>query len=223
MKTQFTILSTVFALLLMSGCSNKGDVETAEQEKLEKLANEKLSDKKAETEAQLEKERAETEAKLEREKAEAEAQLEKERAEVEAKLQAEKEIETEKVRVLLEKKRVAVESTHTHIKEIKSSPIKIGSTALSSDKKDSLNSVAEFLNKYPSASTTINAYTDSTGTERANLNLSQKRADVAKEYLISNGVSQEQVNAIGYGASNFISDDSENVENRRIEINLDSN
>ena len=62
-----------------------------------------------------------------------------------------------------------------------------------------LNSIAYVLNNYPSSRIRIVGYTDNTGSYNYNLNLSQQRAYSVRNYLISQGVSPERMNALGMG------------------------
>jgi outer membrane protein OmpA-like peptidoglycan-associated protein len=66
----------------------------------------------------------------------------------------------------------------------------------------------------------IQGYTDDIGTDDYNLNLSQKRADALKEYLLQNNISNTIV-AIGFGKRNpkFKSDNLKS-KNRRVEIHF---
>jgi outer membrane protein OmpA-like peptidoglycan-associated protein len=62
------------------------------------------------------------------------------------------------------------------------------------------------------------------GTSQANLLLSQKRADRVKQYMISKGINQDDIAAIGYGISKPLSaerTEAANKMNRRVEIKLD--
>ena len=191
MGTKFAFLSTIFAILLMNGCSNKTDIETAEAEKV----------------VQENAEKAEAE-RLAAEKAEAE-RLAAEKAEIER---------------LAAQKIADVESVETFIVNVQNTPIETGSSELSDEVKENLHPVVMFLNKYPEASAVINNYTDSTGSEEINARLSTERAENIKAFLISQGVSEEQVIAIGHGATNYINnDDITSLENRRTEIELNSN
>lgn len=47
----------------------------------------------------------------------------------------------------------------------------------------------------------IEANCDERGSEPYNINLSQKRADVVKNYLVKNGVDKNKIKAVGYGES----------------------
>ena len=66
----------------------------------------------------------------------------------------------------------------------------------------------------------IKGYTDDIGKDDYNLNLSQKRADALKEYLLQNNISNSIV-AIGFGKSNpkyNNSDASLKSKNRRVDV-----
>ena len=66
----------------------------------------------------------------------------------------------------------------------------------------------------------VKGYTDDIGTDDYNLNLSQKRADALKEYLLQNNISNTII-AIGFGKRNpkFKSDNLKS-KNRRVEIHF---
>jgi len=221
MGSKFVFLSSIFALLLMSGCSNKSEIDTSaaqakiakEKANAEKLAKEKADKLKADAE-RVAKEKADE---LARKKAETERKAREEAERVVSEQQA-------KVEKLKAEKMESVASAKNSISNIKNTPISVGSADLSSKMQDELDVVAVFLKKYPNSSVEINSYTDSTGSELFNLELSQKRADVAKEYLLNKDVSAEQVIAIGNGATNFVNlEDTTSSENRRIELELYSN
>lgn len=62
-----------------------------------------------------------------------------------------------------------------------------------------LSSIAYVVNNYPNCKLRITGYTDSTGSYNHNLTLSQQRAYSVRNYLVSQGVSPERINAIGLG------------------------
>lgn len=69
----------------------------------------------------------------------------------------------------------------------------------------------------------VRAYTDSRGTEAHNLELSQRRADAVRTYLIREGVPSSQVEARGIGEAGAIGDNGTSegrANNRRVEIVL---
>jgi OOP family OmpA-OmpF porin len=63
-----------------------------------------------------------------------------------------------------------------------------------------LQKVADFLKTYPTTTVVIEGHTDSTGEAAYNLDLSQRRADSVRDYLIDNyGISPDRLTAKGYG------------------------
>jgi outer membrane protein OmpA-like peptidoglycan-associated protein len=69
-------------------------------------------------------------------------------------------------------------------------------------RKDSrviLNRVVELMKKYPGMMIEIGSHTDNRGDLKFNMNLSQKRADATKAYILSQGISKKRIYAKGYG------------------------
>lgn len=80
-----------------------------------------------------------------------------------------------------------------------------------------------YLEKYPDKNITIIGHTDNVGEKKANLWFGQQRANNVRDYLISQGISKEKIEASSQGESNPIaSNDSEEnkAKNRRIEITV---
>jgi outer membrane protein OmpA-like peptidoglycan-associated protein len=80
--------------------------------------------------------------------------------------------------------------------------------------------VIYLLNLLPAAIIEIGSHTDNTGPAEFNLKLSQKRADEVVKYLVKKGISEERLQARGYGenfpiAENQFPDSSDNPEGRR--------
>jgi outer membrane protein OmpA-like peptidoglycan-associated protein len=69
------------------------------------------------------------------------------------------------------------------------------------DSKTTLKHVIEIMNKYPDMILEIGAHTDMRGNDRYNANLSEKRAESAKEFLIDLGIDEKRIIAKGYGSS----------------------
>ncbi len=77
------------------------------------------------------------------------------------------------------------------------------------------------LEESPSAEFVVAGHTDSTGPEKYNQGLSERRADSVKKWLVSNGVSASQLEAKGYGelAPKYDNATKEGRKlNRRVEI-----
>ena len=68
-----------------------------------------------------------------------------------------------------------------------------------------LQKLGTLIKRNPKATFTVEGYTDSLGSPDYNLDLSQRRADSVKEYLVNvMGINPAQVETRGYGASKFL-------------------
>lgn len=91
-----------------------------------------------------------------------------------------------------------------------------------------LDRLVAFLNTNPNLKIELSAHTDSRGNNHYNLNLSQKRAQSAVEYLISKGISSARLVARGYGETQILNhcvdgvqcSEQEHQLNRRTEIKI---
>jgi outer membrane protein OmpA-like peptidoglycan-associated protein len=63
----------------------------------------------------------------------------------------------------------------------------------------SLTKLAEFLRENPERKITIEGYTDNVGSDAYNRELSQRRADSVRDFLIQNGTSADRITARGLG------------------------
>lgn len=85
-----------------------------------------------------------------------------------------------------------------------------------------LNEVAEALIKGdPDSKMTVEGHTDSQGNASYNRDLSQKRADSVRDYLVSRGIAQDRIKAVGYGSERPVADNGNaegRANNRRVEI-----
>jgi outer membrane protein OmpA-like peptidoglycan-associated protein len=90
------------------------------------------------------------------------------------------------------------------------------------DARVKLDSVAKaLLEQDPSASILVEGYTDSQGGAAFNQELSQRRADSVRTYLVSRGLPPERVTAQGFGLASPIADNASpegRANNRRVEI-----
>ena len=71
-----------------------------------------------------------------------------------------------------------------------------------------IDRVAQILNKYPDSTIKVVGYTDSTGSDSYNQQLSEQRANAVKNALFLKGVSASRMTALGMGKSNPIADNS---------------
>jgi outer membrane protein OmpA-like peptidoglycan-associated protein len=91
-----------------------------------------------------------------------------------------------------------------------------------------LDNIVELLTDNPHIIIELGSHTDSRGSKRYNENLSQKRAESAVQYIVSNGISQERITAKGYGEYQLVNHCSDGVKcseeehqmNRRTEFRV---
>ena len=70
---------------------------------------------------------------------------------------------------------------------------------LSSEAKSTLEANARELKRMSDAGVTIEGHCDERGTKAYNLALGEKRANAAKDYLVTLGVTASRINTISYG------------------------
>ena len=70
---------------------------------------------------------------------------------------------------------------------------------LRSDARDTLRANADWLRSNPSARVEIEGHCDERGTNEYNLALGARRAQAAKDYLVSLGIAGERLSTISYG------------------------
>jgi outer membrane protein OmpA-like peptidoglycan-associated protein/tetratricopeptide (TPR) repeat protein len=86
-----------------------------------------------------------------------------------------------------------------------------------------LNGFANYLLANPHLNIRINGHTDDLGSNESNLALSQSRSDEVKRYLVSKGIDENRMTAIGYGESKpktANTDDAARAKNRRTEFEI---
>ncbi len=94
-----------------------------------------------------------------------------------------------------------------------------GSARLTLPAQQTLDELAKSLNAQQGLQLEVQGYTDSVGSEQANLKLSQRRADSVKSYLLDKGIDGSRLTARGYGkASPIASNDTPDgrAQNRRV-------
>ncbi|WP_160110224.1 OmpA family protein [Caballeronia arvi] len=97
------------------------------------------------------------------------------------------------------------------------------SAALTPTAKDVLDKLVGESQGTKFASVTVEGYTDSTGPDAYNVNLSQRRAQAVLDYLKGHGLDAANFSAKGFGKSNPIASNATSegrAENRRVEVTL---
>lgn len=90
------------------------------------------------------------------------------------------------------------------------------------DAQTKLGNVATALSQQdPDSKIIVQGYTDSQGGQSFNQDLSQRRADSVRSYLVSHGLAADRVTAQGFGMGSPIADNASaegRANNRRVEI-----
>jgi OmpA-OmpF porin, OOP family len=85
-----------------------------------------------------------------------------------------------------------------------------------------LKKAIDFVQKYPGYKISIDGYTDSIGSEKYNLALSDRRAAAVKDYLLKHGAADgARMTTVGHGEADPIADNETEegrFQNRRVEI-----
>jgi hypothetical protein len=87
--------------------------------------------------------------------------------------------------------------------------------------KPVLDAAAALIKTQPDAEVYVNAYCDPTGGSRLNEQISKARAQAVKAYLEKDGVAPERLFARGFGATEFVANNTSangRRQNRRIEL-----
>jgi len=95
------------------------------------------------------------------------------------------------------------------------------SDALTPASDTTLKLAADKLKKCEAIAVKIDGYTDSTGPAKFNLQLSLKRADAVKAYLVQNGIAASRLSTSGEGEGDPIASNETiagRAENRRVEL-----
>ena len=99
-----------------------------------------------------------------------------------------------------------------------------GSSDLKAGYEVQLNNLAEILNAYPDLKVKLGGYTDNSGNEEGNQQLSNLRAQTAKLKLLELGIAADRVEAEGYGSQHPVCEANDTEEckakNRRIDVRV---
>jgi outer membrane protein OmpA-like peptidoglycan-associated protein len=82
-----------------------------------------------------------------------------------------------------------------------------------------LENVYSFMTQYPGARIEITGHTSAEGDRNDNLNLSRKRAESCKAYLVKRGIEKSRINAFGLGPDQLLSKTQKDL-NRRVELRV---
>ncbi len=97
----------------------------------------------------------------------------------------------------------------------------LNSAELTPNARNILDRVAESLVANPDVRVEISGYTDSTGARAYNVDLSQRRAESVRTYLIGKDVAADRMVAKGYGPDDPVASNTTRegrAKNRRVEL-----
>ena len=96
------------------------------------------------------------------------------------------------------------------------------------DAKAELNKLVQFMKDNPKISVELSSHTDSRASDDYNKTLSQNRANAAVDYLVSKGISNSRLKAVGYGETRLLNQCTNGIDcseeqhqtNRRTEMKV---
>ena len=92
------------------------------------------------------------------------------------------------------------------------------SAAIPADSHAYLDKIAELLTQEPKLALTVEGHTDAVGGEEYNQELSLRRADAVRSYLVEHGVAPRQLHPVGRGKSEPLVDNPYDGRNRRVQF-----
>ncbi len=116
---------------------------------------------------------------------------------------------------------VVVKEEPARIDTFSQALFEFNSVVIREDSKEGLNTVANRLSKNKIYRVQVEGHTDNVGSEKYNQNLSEKRAQSVKKYLMAQGISAKSIKVQGFGELNPIADNETEggrSQNRRVEI-----
>jgi outer membrane protein OmpA-like peptidoglycan-associated protein len=96
-----------------------------------------------------------------------------------------------------------------------------GTATLSPMADNEINRLAAFMKEYPDRSVLIEGYTDSTGAEGTNLDLSLNRANAVSNKLVAKGISRGRITTKGFGEESPVAGNDTAAgreQNRRVDV-----
>jgi outer membrane protein OmpA-like peptidoglycan-associated protein len=209
----------------------KADLESKRQAE---LAAAREAQMKAEAEAAAVKAKVEADAAAAKAKAEADAASAKAQAEADA-LKAKEDAakaEAERARKEAEALRAKLLQQFSQVLDTRDTDRGLvvnmsdvlfdsGKYTLRSEAREKLARIAGIVLSYPDLKLEAEGHTDNVGSEEFNQNLSEKRANSVREYLITQGIPQSSISSIGKGFSIPVAENNTAAgrqKNRRVEL-----
>lgn len=99
----------------------------------------------------------------------------------------------------------------------------VDKSELKPESKNALAKIADVLKKYPKTDMTVAGYTDNTGKQKHNEELSERRAESVRFFLVDNGIKSDRITSKGFGSDNPVGDNNTadgRSLNRRVELHI---
>ena len=99
----------------------------------------------------------------------------------------------------------------------------VDSAAIRPSGRDTLTQMADVLGEFNKTAVIVQGHTDSTGSETHNQDLSERRAQAARNYLVGRGVDPQRIATLGFGESQPVAANdtaTDRQRNRRVEVLL---
>ncbi len=99
----------------------------------------------------------------------------------------------------------------------------LGEAVILEESYGELDDLAAMLHETPNLRIRLEGHTDYVGNPTANLNLSQKRVDAVKDYLVNKGVEANRIETKAFGGTQPLvrsTSSSERAVNRRVEVRI---
>jgi OOP family OmpA-OmpF porin len=112
----------------------------------------------------------------------------------------------------------------TKIETLTGANFDFNKSVLRPDGKAKLDHAIKVMEDHPDLRVSVEGHTDSVGSDAYNQKLSERRANVTKEYMVSHGVSSSRITARGFGESKPVASNKTaegRAQNRRVEIVAD--
>ena len=110
------------------------------------------------------------------------------------------------------------------VSEMQTVTFKLNSAALSDEAKSVLDSIAGGLSgERTGYMLELQGFTDNTGSEQYNIDLSKRRTESVERYLVSKEIPQFRISVVGLGEENPVADNKTKAgrnQNRRVEVKL---
>jgi outer membrane protein OmpA-like peptidoglycan-associated protein len=194
-------------------------IEQAQQQKKQKLTENELAEIRRKLAEAEEQRRAEAE-KVARSAEQLRATAQQLEAEKQARLEAERKAE-EATSNLAKIALVKHEARGLVITLSGSVLFASGQSSLLANARPKLDEVAQALEKSEADTFVVEGHTDSRGSESTNQELSYRRAQTVRDYLVERGVPSEKIRAVGHGKARPVADNGTaegRANNRRVEI-----